>query len=283
MRIQVLGLCRFSMLASGDFQTTGTDLAANRRILYDAHRMSRRMAWFENLCLPPLIWQQDQDFTLVVATGIDLPEPWIGRLRTIAEAVPQIRLEQLPPDRQAAMCREALSRHTDLSADVVAQFRMDDDDAVALDYVRRVRADFRLVERLLNPHHPVVVNYTNGLVAEWRHGGLRLHREMAPNWGLAQSFYFTGGKVRSAMNYRHDKVWAKVATLSIPDRPMWIRGHHDVNDSGGHLIGRNRVEAEDAEIDDILGRRFGLDRAALAAALGEGSKAAAAQGQGKNG
>lgn len=267
MRIQVLGLCRFSMLALGDFQTTGLDIAANRAILYHPARMARRMRWFQNLCLPPLLWQQDQDFTLIVATGVDLPQPWQDELEQIAASVPQIRLERLEPDRQAAMCREALARHMDDRADVVAQFRMDDDDAVALDYVRRIRADYRLVERAMNPHHPVVINYTSGLVAELKAGRLELHQEMAQNWGLAQSFYFQGGRTRSLMNYRHDKVWSKVATLAIPGRPMWIRGHHDHNDSRGHLIGRNRLPAEPAATEDLLARRFGLDRAALAEAL----------------
>lgn len=269
MRIQVLGLCRFSMLAVGDFQTTGVDIETNRRILYDPLRMARRMAWFQNLCLPPLMWQRDPDFTLIIATGIDLPQPWLGQLQEIAAALPQVRLEQLPPDKQAAMCREALARHVDPAAEVVVQFRMDDDDAVALDYVQRARRDLALVERLLNPHHPVVVNYTGGLVAEVKGRQFRLHHEMAQNWGIAQSFYFKGGAPRSLMNYRHDKVWTKVATLAIPGRPMWIRGHHADNDSGGHLIGRNRLDTPPGELDEMLGRRFGLDRAALAAALTE--------------
>lgn len=267
MRIQVLGLCRFSMLARGDFQTTGDDIDQNRAILYDPARIEQRMRWFQNVCLPPLMWQSDPDFILILATGADLPEPWLGQLRKIADAMPQIRLEQLPPDRQAAMCREALARHTDLGADIVAQFRMDDDDAVARDYVRRIRADFRLAERLLGKHHPVVINYTDGLVADVRNGHLRLYREMAQNWGLAQTFYFRGGEVRSLMNYRHDKVWAKVPTIAIPDRPMWLRGHHTVNDSGGHLIGRNRVPTEQAELVGLLERRFGLDHDALAEVL----------------
>lgn len=259
MRIQVLGLCRFSLLAQGDFQTTGDDLDRNRAILYDFARMERRMRWFETLCVPPLMWQSDADFTLIVVTGEDLPAPWMDRLQRLAQAMPQMRIERFAPDRHAPICREALARHTDPDADVVAQFRMDDDDAVAVDYVRRIRADYALAERLAGKHHPVVVNYTSGLVAELKHDRLSLHVEMAQNWGLAQTFYFPGGKVRSLMNYRHDKVWTKAPTIAIPGRAMWIRGHHDVNDSQGHRIGRNRVPTDEAELADILGRRFGLD------------------------
>lgn len=267
MRIQVLGLCRFSLLAQGDFQTTGEDLDRNRAILYDPARMARRMQWFESLCIPPLLSQTDPDFTLIVVTGTDLPQRWLDRLLALAEILPQMRIERFEPDRHAPICREALARHTDPGADVVAQFRMDDDDAVARDYVRRIRADHPLAARLAGAHHPVVVNYTSGMVAELANGHLTLHAEMAQNWGLAQTFYFPGGAVRSLMNYRHDKVWTKAPTIALPGRAMWVRGHHDANDSRGHLIGRNRVPTDEAELAQMLTRRFGLDLPALRAAL----------------
>ncbi|TJZ90416.1 hypothetical protein FA743_14805 [Paracoccus gahaiensis] len=267
MRIQVLGLCRFSLLVQGDFQTTGEDLDDNRAILYDPARLERRMRWFETLCVPPLMAQTDPDFTLIVVTGEDLPEPWAGRLLALAEIVPQIRIECLPAGRHAPLCREALSRHVDPTADVVAQFRMDDDDAVAIDYVAHIRADHRLTIHMTHKHHPVVVNYTSGLVARLEDGDLSLHAEMAQNWGLAQTFYFPGGEVRSLMNYRHDKVWAKVPTVTLPGPVMWIRGHHDVNDSRGHLIGKHRVPADSEALPRLLDRRFNLDLADLRAAL----------------
>ncbi|CAM3341039.1 glycosyltransferase [Paracoccus nototheniae] len=267
MRIQVLGLCRFSLLVQGDFQTTGEDLDRNRAILYDPARLERRMRWFETLCVPSLAAQGDPDFTLIVATGTDLPEPWIGRLRACAQAVPQIRIEQFDPGRHAALCRQALARHADPLADIVAQFRMDDDDAVARDYVQRIREDHALAAPLAGPHHPVVINYTSGMVVELKQGRLHLHAEKAQNWGLAQTFYFPGGEVRSLMNYRHDKVWATAPTIAIPGRIMWIRGHHDVNDSRGHLIGNNRLPTDEAELTRMLRRRFGLNPAAVRAAL----------------
>ncbi|WP_405402975.1 glycosyltransferase [Paracoccus sp. Ld10] len=267
MRIQVLGLCRFSLLAQGDFQSTGDDLDRNRAILYDPARMERRMRWFEALCIPPLMAQTDPDFTLIVATGEDLPQPWSDRLEALARTMPQMRIERFAPARHGPLCREALARHIDPDADVMAQFRMDDDDAVARDYVSRIRADYRLAARLVGKHHPVIINYTSGMVAELKDGRFNLHAEMAQNWGLAQSFYFPGGEVRSLMNYRHDKVWTKAPTIAIPGRAMWIRGHHDVNDSRGHLIGRNRVATDDAELAEMLGRRFGLDMAQLRLAL----------------
>lgn len=268
MRIQVLGLCRFSMLVQGDFQTTGDDLDRNRAILYDPARMEQRMRWFETLCLPPLMWQHDPDFTLIVATGEDLPEPWIGRLRRIAEAVPQIRLEQVPPGRHAEICKTLLARHTEPGADVVAQFRMDDDDAVCRDYVARVRRDWRLVAPMMGGQGPVALDYGRGLVLEQDgKGSLSLRCELTHFWVPALTLYFPGDRPRSIMNYRHDWIWRFAPTISRPDGLMWIRGFHGSNDSPRDPYGHRRIEMDDDEIRAALLRRFGLGRDELFAAL----------------
>lgn len=256
------------MLVESDFQTTGADLDRNRAILYAPKRMEQRMRWFENLCLPPLLWQSDPDFTLILATGEDLPEPWITRLREIAEAVPQIRLEQVAPGRHAEICRTLLARHTDPGADVVAQFRMDDDDAVAVDYVARIRRDYSLVERLMNGRDPVALDYGRGLVLEQDpRGQLSLRCELTHFWCAALTLYFPGGKPRSVMNYRHDWMWRFVSTVSRIDRVMWIRGLHGNNDSPRHPYGHRRIEMTAEQLDDALFDRFGLGREELFAAL----------------
>lgn len=243
MRIQVLGLCRFSMLVESDFQTTGSDLERNRAILYAPERMAQRMRWFENLCLPPLLWQSDPDFTLIVATGLDLPEPWITRLREIAEAVPQIRLEQVAPGRHAEICKALLAKHTEPGADVVAQFRQDDDDAVALDYGRGL---------ILQEHAP---------------GKLSLRCELTHFWVPGLTLYFPGGRPRSVMNYRHDWMWRFVPTVTTIDRLMWIRGFHGSNDSAPLAYGHRRIEMDEQALADALFKRFGLGRDELFAAL----------------
>lgn len=268
MRIQVLGLCRFSMLVQGDFQATGEDLDRNRALLYDPARMEQRMRWFENLCLPPLMWQHDPDFTLILATGEDLPEPWIGRLRAIAEAVPQIRLEQVAPGRHAEICKALLARHTEPDADVVAQFRMDDDDAVARDYVARVRRDWRMVAPMMNGNDPVALDYGRGLVLEQaRDGGLSLRCELTHFWVPALTLYFPGGKPRSIMNYRHDWMWRFVPTISRPDGLMWVRGFHASNDSPRDPYGHRKIEMSETEIEAALLRRFGLGKTQLFGAI----------------
>lgn len=268
MRIQVLGLCRFSMLVESDFQSTGSDLDRNRAILYAPERLDTRMRWFESLCLPPFLWQTDPDFTLIIATGEDLPEPWLSRLKEIVAAVPQFRLEQVAPGRHAPICKALLAKHTDPSADIVAQFRHDDDDAVARDYVAQVRQDFRLVQRLMDGRNPVALDYGRGLILqEDAAGSLSMRCELTHFWGCGLTLYFPQGEPRSVMNYRHDWMWRFVSTVSRIDRLMWIRGFHGNNDSPRLPYGHRQIEMTEQELDNALMKRFGLGRPELFEAL----------------
>ncbi|MFV0384292.1 glycosyltransferase [Paracoccus sp. (in: a-proteobacteria)] len=270
MRIQVLGLCRFSMLVENAFQSVGSDLNQSRGFLYDPRRLEQRMRWFEHLCLQPLLWQTDPDFTLILATGIDLPQPWLARLTEIAGAVPQIRLEQVAPGKHGQICRQLLAKHTDPDADVVAQFRMDDDDAVALDYVAQLRQDFRLIRPLMKADAPVALDYTQGLVIERQgDGSFDIRAEHARLWVPALAMYFPADRPGSIMNYRHDWIW-RLATMVSRNHPlMWIRGFHGKNDSPRTHYRPMQIEMAKEQIDQTLRRRFGLDRELLVETLAQ--------------
>ena len=137
MRVQMLGLCRFSYLGGRGFQILHETVEARRAFLYDPERLARRWFWFENVTLPGLMAQTDPDFTLILMTGPDLPEPWMSRLRDLVASMPQARLALIPPmDKHLDACMAATAPHIDPKADVVGHFRQDDDDAVAIDYIR---------------------------------------------------------------------------------------------------------------------------------------------------
>ena len=97
MRVQMLGLCRFSYLGGRGFQVLHETIEERRAFLYDPERLARRWFWFEAVTLPALVKQTDPDFTLVLMTGPDLPEPYLSRLRELAELMPQFKLSLVPP------------------------------------------------------------------------------------------------------------------------------------------------------------------------------------------
>ena len=75
MRVQMLGLCRFSYLGLRGYQRDHATIAERRAFLYDPGRLARRWLWFTRLALPGWLAQTDPDFTLVIMTGPYLPEP----------------------------------------------------------------------------------------------------------------------------------------------------------------------------------------------------------------
>ena len=146
MRVQMLGLCRFSYVGLRGYQVEHETYDQRRAMLYDPHRLARRWTWFTEIALPAWREQTDPDFTLVIMTGPDLPEPWLSQLQELVRQVPQFRLELVPPmERHLQACRAAIAPHIDPEAGVIGHFRHDDDDAVAVDYIKSARKDFNRV------------------------------------------------------------------------------------------------------------------------------------------
>lgn len=271
MRIQVIGLCRFSVPLFDAFQSSGTNPDENRAIIYNPKRLEKRMRWFENLCLPPLLWQTDQDFILIVMTGTDLPEPWASRLQQIADSVPQIRLVKVEPgDKHGQHCLQIIADHIEPDADIIAQFRLDDDDAVALDYIQTIRRDYELIRKLMAGSTAVAVEYGRGLILHQRgETDFTLDCEITHFWGCGLTMYFPNDRPRSVMFFRHYQMWMMAKTMTIHDRIMWIRGFHSDNDSPSNR--RKYVHADvnmtQKQLTKAMTRRFGLDYERLTAAL----------------
>ena len=227
-------------------------------MLYAPARLDRRMAWFEHLWLPGIAAQTDPDFTVVVLVGDDLPEPWFGRLSALVRAVPQIRLVARPPGPHRAVCAEVLRAEIGTGMPT-AQFRLDDDDAVAIDFVARVREDANLLSAL-RAEGPMVIDHAQGVVLGAA-GSLR----HAPLWTPGLAILLPAGHDKSVLDYPHHRLARRMPVLTRSDAVMFVRGAHEDNDSGS-------VPAGEPLAEDVLGelmqRRFAVDLAALRRALG---------------
>lgn len=260
-------MCRFSLLVTSGFQKPPEDLDARRRELYDPLRLTIRMAWFEHVFMPSVRAQNDADFLLLIATGEDLPQPWRGRLERLIADVPQIELLFLPPGRLREVSRQAMRARIDPRADVVAQFRLDDDDAVAMDYIQRVRADFGAFVAPVYRFKPLAaLDHCRGLALSWAEAGVSLHKVAAQCWSPALTVYMPPDHDKSVFDYPHQLVFRHMSALSLEDRVMFVRGIHGWNDSVIASRGiSDPMEPEPARF--MLRRRFGIDLDALDGAL----------------
>ncbi|WP_295048287.1 glycosyltransferase [uncultured Paracoccus sp.] len=263
MRVQMLGLCRFSYVGLRGYQRDHATVGERRAFLYDPARLARRWSWFTTLALPGWLAQTDADFTLVIMTGPDLPDPYLGHLHDLAARHPNLRLALIPPmDRHLDACRAAIAPHVDPEADVIGHFRHDDDDAVALDYIARARADFGQVEGLWRSEGQLSLDHSRGLMMTAGAGGAAFTPRIAHNMGVALTIFLRPDQPKTALHFNHTKLPLWMPGVAVTRPLMFIRGIHADSDSGDMGPGLSWDIAPEA-LDRQLALRFGLARASL--------------------
>lgn len=268
LRIQLLGLCRFSVPSLGAFQKEHATIEARRAMLYAPDRLAQRFAWFEHVTLPGIRHQTDPDFTFVVLLGEDFPEPWHDRMKRLVAGIPQIRLAYAPPQDHRAICAMAIRAHIDPDADLVAEFRLDDDDAVAIDFVEKVRGVAPALSGPFLRSGRAAIDFSRGLVLADTAKGPVLSPRRALHWTPALAVLTSVDAEERILDFPHHKIWTAMPTLTLPDDVMFVRGAHGTNDSrianaepAWHLP-RDRWPL-------VLHRRFRIDLAAFDARLAE--------------
>lgn len=263
MKVQMLGLCRFSYVGLRGYQVEHSSYDERRAYLYDSARLERRWQWFTRLALPGWRAQTDPDFTLVVMTGPDLPQPYLSRLRDLCQQIPQLRLELVPPmERHLAACHAAIAPHIDPSAEVIGHFRHDDDDAVALDYVARTREDFALVQGLWQAEGRLSLDYGRGLMLKVEAGQISVTPRLCHNMGVALTIFLRPDAPETALHYDHSRLAQWMPGVQINRPLMFIRSIHCDSDSGSMGPGLPWNLPEDQQ-GRQLRQRFGLRRSDL--------------------
>ena len=261
--MQVVGLCRFSYPANiNAFQTRHKDMAERKAALYAPDRLAARTFLLENVLLPGLRAQTDPDFTLLLLMGEDLPEPWRARILGAIADVPQIK----PVFRAAGLIHRELYRdlflaERDAAAGLVAEFRIDDDDALAHDFVERLRKAEPLLALLVNDHGRAAIDFQKGLLMDMGQGRIDYRPVIVPGWAPALAMVQRAGAGKCVMDIMHHKMWLHMPTLTFQDSPMFLRGSHETNDSQIKLGGVGDFNLPVEEIPALLRDRFCLDMA----------------------
>ncbi|SFA89811.1 Putative rhamnosyl transferase [Poseidonocella pacifica] len=265
--LQVLGLCRWSYPSelrafNHDFPT----LDALRAYLYDPARLALRLFFFEHLIMPCLRAQTDDRFTLLLMLGDQLPDPARTRLLELAAQVPQIRPVFVAEGRNhRRMVRRLMVSARDPSVAAVAEFRLDDDDAIAGSFVAQVRS----IAALLGPVHArngrLAVDFCKGLVMRADRPELSFSPALARLWTPALALVLRPDDPGSLLDYPHMRVWKQMPTLSMEHQPMFIRGAHGGNDSALSERSQNLsgYAFDRAGLPDLLRDDFGINHEGL--------------------
>ncbi|ABD53491.1 putative rhamnosyl transferase [Jannaschia sp. CCS1] len=258
--VQVQGLCRFSFPCTGGFKKYHESLEERRTALYAPKRLDERTLWFEHIFLPPLHAQTDDDFSLHLLLGEDLPDPWRSRVETAIKDIPQITPHWRAPGDHRAICRDVMWGGRDGSRATVAEFRLDDDDAVAVDYVQQLRRAWGKLSRLTNTHGRVALDHGKGMVLE-----AQPDRSITPHvlnthcWSAGLAIYLRPDDEAIIMDFPHHKIWSRVPFVNLTDSVMFIRGDHAHNDAKTPFGAGLPVPVPDDEIATLIQRRFAID------------------------
>lgn len=256
---QVIGLCRFSYPAIGGFQVEHDTIEERIAYLYDDARLEERFRLLEAVALPSLRAQTDPDFELIIVVGDQLPERHLARLRTAITDMPQARIEAHPPRPQREVMKQILNaaRH-DFTAPCL-QFRFDDDDAVAVDFIERLRRAADDCAVLCAQHKAVAFDWNKGYIAEYGPRGIAATDIFRPFDVAALGMWVRGECHLTIMNFAHNKINRFMPAVSFDEPRMFVRGHNASNDSRQKPVKPVKVTPLDHARAEEFRDRFGID------------------------
>ena len=261
--IQTLGITRWSYPGqSRGFRRSADDLDHLRAQLYAPHRLDHRLFLLEHLLIPCLAHQTDPDFLHLIVIGDQLPDPWRSRIQELAESLPQLRVVIEPEGNDMReMLAEVIPRFKDNKCDVIAQYRLDDDDAVAVEFIAKSREIFAGLQPFFAADGIAALDYTRGFIMSTGDSGLDIRSVSSRFWAPGMMVFQDMETAKSLFEFPHMRVWHDMPTLTWKETPMFIRGSHHDNDSELSHFGRRTksFKFNPQNLSRYMGRRFGID------------------------
>jgi Putative rhamnosyl transferase len=268
----IYGHIRFSFYGVTDTRlkpdADGTTLAR----LYDETRMARRFFLFESLTLPSLLAQTDRDFRTVIMSSSVMPDRFKDRLSALAARLPGSMVEFSPYETGDKAFRKIMMQSAGFQGrETSVHFRLDDDDAVSINYIARLRD----LSRMLSPS--THITFPTGIFLfparpDGPTGVSMLQQRLLTAIGLAT---VNGGRFqKNPYQMMHGQVWTRWPVVSDPGFPSHIRTQHFENDTAARqdkIISAIQSERASrrgprhaANVDRALGQSFPwIDRATL--------------------
>lgn len=265
--MQVIGLCRFSYPAIGGFQVEHDSIEERIRYLYAEERLEERFRLMEHIALPCLREQTDQEFELIIVVGDSLPQQHRDRLQDMTSDMPQVRIHSEPPRKQREVMKEVLNKARRDPSQPCLQFRHDDDDAISVDFVERLREAVRDCPGLIAKNKTVGFDFNKGFVAEVDHTGIAAVEIHRPYYVASLGMYVEGDCKQTIMNFAHEKIPRFMPTVTICDEPMFVRTHNSYNDSRQKRVKPVPVTPLSAEMSGEFEARFAMNEDRIKAAF----------------
>jgi hypothetical protein len=226
--MEYVGHCRFSWFGISDTGRSIADIGMARALLWHPLRMAVRFQLFETIMLPSLKAQTDQDFRLIVTVSKSMPEPYHQRLERVLTGWGPAEILVTERTDIGHVLRPVI-RETSKGGSVPSvHFRIDDDDALAHDYIARLKmACARLDPGSMVSFPKGFVGFTDGYTAKHT-------TRLTPNIAIGLALILRPADRRSPFQIQHRKHAQKVPSFSDPTFYAYQNTVHGVNNTKGY-------------------------------------------------
>lgn len=196
--------------------------------------LAGRFDLFERYCLPSVAAQSGRDFRWIIFFDKDTPQAFKDRIEELRGVFPFVPYYTglFPAEGWRNAIRDTFAPATPL----LLTTRLDNDDALAADYVERLHAAVRA-----NKEVPGSYNFRNGLI---RRGGA-LYAIDHPSNAFFSWLEPVGPEMRTAPSILHMKIAEEGPVRQIGGAPGWMQVVHETNVS--NKVRGRRVAPEVAE------------------------------------
>lgn len=272
--MQLLGLIRFAYLIEGGFKVRRAGEEGTFEHVFDPERLRQRFATLEHIVLPGLRAQTDQDFKVALLTSTELPAPFLQRLATLVADIPTITLVAVPPMPQKEAASSALDPLKDMTQDYIGHFRLDDDDAVAIDFVAHTKSVFSKMRDLVGTR--ATLDYSHGVLLNAEQNELCFQKLLKRQWTPAQVIFLRSKNPRNIISFPHHRLDTVMTSVTQPDPLMFVRTINGFNASGDfNKLSASNFSAFSDEDVELLYDRFRISLSAFQSAYFDRSSAAA--------
>jgi hypothetical protein len=246
----IAGLCRFSFLS----EDGGGGWKTAAEALFDDARLETRFRLFERYTLPSIRGQTDGDFRFIVLTSSEMPKPQRDRLMDITSGDRAIKVLPLPVQKVEKAIKAAFRQEFG-RADPQVSFRVDDDDGLSVNFVRRLRE----AAGARGLGDPFYVSFGRGIVVMHEGDRVAWASECAyPFFSAGMALVASKAQRRYVYSFGHLKCHRRFDGLVLSGAPAFIRCLHGHNDGKAELRGTTRGYARTslAELARTFGKEF---------------------------
>ncbi|SDX50340.1 Putative rhamnosyl transferase [Ruegeria halocynthiae] len=260
--MQIIGLCRFSFPALGDFQIEHDTIKDRRRHLYNSARLKERLSLFESVTLPSFRAQTDEDFQFLVVVGDCLPKLAFDRLNDLTADIRQVQIIQRPVDQNQKhrQTMKQILQCARLQPDQPClQFRHDDDDGVSVDFIERLRDGAQDGAGLIKKNQAIGIDFNNGYQASFGPNDIQAAQVYKSLLGVGLGMLIAGNCAHTIISFTHNRIGRFMPVISYPDRPMWIRSLNSSNDSSRAEKQKSQLAPITPDTERAFAERFAID------------------------